>query len=655
MRRLRLTIGRLAVGLLLAAMGCGVSLSHAAELTTPVNIGVLAHRGHEKALKAWTPTAEWLTSLLPEYTFHIVPLTNDDIVQHVAAKKINFLITNPASYAALEAKFGIARIATLRNLRQGNPYTVFGSIIFTRSDRDDIRSLSDLKGKSFMAVHQNAFGGWWMAKRELKDIGINESDLGRLEYSGFPQGKIVQAVRERKIDAGTVRTDLLERLAESKKIDITEFRILNARSTPGFPFAHSTRLYPEWPFATLNHTPHKLAQDVAIALLTISVENKAAKSAQIAGWTIPLDYNDVHALMKELKVGPYIELGRVNMEDVVQLYWQWIVLSFAAFLAMVAATTYVFRLNKNLTHSKVSLEKEITERKLANDQLNKVSRQVINILESTSDAYIAVDSRWHVTYLNRQAEELLSRSRASMMDKNLWDEIPELSSFFYKKIQQSMSSGKHSKMEGYYPPQDKWFEVNVHPTQSGMSIYFHNITERKTIEKQKSEHAEHIRALYQVSSQSGLTINDQITEMLKVGKELLGMEVGRVSQIDQKSNTNRIYSVTEMNPLGLEPGQEARLNETLCSIIAQKDEPVAIDSVDEGEWAKYAPKVNPRIKSYIGAPLRVNGKRFGTICFTDHAPRVNRFNAMDIDLVKLIGPRERRRLRINQRAPSWPI
>jgi PAS domain S-box-containing protein len=624
-------------GLLLCLLLGVISNIQADDRTTPVNIGVLAHRGHDKAVKAWTPTAEWLTALLPEYTFHIVPLTNDDIAKKVEAKEINFLLTNPASYASLEAKYGIARIATKRNLRQGKPYTVFGSIIFTRADRDDIREPEDLKGKSFMAVHKNAFGGWWMAKRELKDLGVDESDLGNLKYSGFPQGKIVFAVRDGKVDAGTVRTDLLERLAESKKIDIRQFRIINPRKTEGFPFAHSTRLYPEWPFATLKHTPHKLAQDVAIALLTITPDNRSAKAARIAGWTVPLDYNDVHALMRELKVGPYKDLGKVSMVDIMRLYWHWIVLSIIAFLVMAFSTVYVYRINRQLKSSKASLEHEINERKLVDAQLRRASGQVINILESTSDAYIAVNNDWNVTYLNRQAEGLLKKGRESVKGKNLWEEFPEFSSHFFKRFSQASSSRKHAKMEGYYPPQNKWFEVNVHPSNTGMSVYFHDITQRKQIEKQKSQQAEHIRALYQVTSESGLTLDEQITEMLDVGKDLLNMDMGRVNKIDTKNNINKVYSMTTSNPFGLEANQESELQSTLCNLGVKRGKPVAINSIDEPEWREVANKVGAKVKSYIGAPINVNGELFGTICFYSMSPRLDPFNEMNTDLVRLIG------------------
>ena len=71
----------------------------------------------------------------------------------------------------------------ITNLNFGNPFTVFGAVIFTRADRADIRELSDLDGKSFGAVSADAFGGFQMAWRELKQAGVDPyTDLSRLQF-----------------------------------------------------------------------------------------------------------------------------------------------------------------------------------------------------------------------------------------------------------------------------------------------------------------------------------------------------------------------------------------------------------------------------------------------------------------------------------------
>lgn len=84
---------------------------------------------------------------------------------------VHFILTNSSSYISAEVAAGASCILTLPNKRAGRVYTVFGSVIFTRANRDDIGNLSDLKGKSFMAVAPKSFGGWQVPLFELQQHG----------------------------------------------------------------------------------------------------------------------------------------------------------------------------------------------------------------------------------------------------------------------------------------------------------------------------------------------------------------------------------------------------------------------------------------------------------------------------------------------------
>ena len=107
------------------------------------------------------------------------------------------------------------------------------------------------------------------------------------------------------MDAGTVRTDTLERMAESNLVHMADFRILNEKQAPGFPFRLSTELYPEWPMAALQSTPAELTRRVAAALLAMKSTDPAARSSKSAGWTAPLNYQPVHDCLLDLRIGPY--------------------------------------------------------------------------------------------------------------------------------------------------------------------------------------------------------------------------------------------------------------------------------------------------------------------------------------------------------------
>ena len=380
-----------------------------AALSTPayaeenvIKIGVLAYRGEEEALTMWTPTADYLSEQVPEYTFVIVPLDNDNIAPAVKRAEVDFVTTNPGSYVGLEYEYGVSRIATLENLRQGNDYEVFGAVIFTRADRGDINDLRDLKGKSFMAVHEDAFGGWWIAWKEFKDDGIDpHREFSTLKFSGFPHDLVVYAVKDSEVDAGTVRTDTFERMAEDGLIEIDEFKILNQQNVEGFPFMLSTQLYPEWAFAKLRHTPDELSKKVAVALLTMPADSQAAKAAKCAGWTIPLDYNPVHECLKELRVEPYEWYGEVTLSEALRQYWYDAILIIAALLLMIFTTRRVVGINKRLQY-------EIAERKRTEGELKRSWDFVQTIIDNMADPMLVINvSDYKVQMANGAARKHL--------------------------------------------------------------------------------------------------------------------------------------------------------------------------------------------------------------------------------------------------------
>lgn len=339
--------------------------SHASDQKL-LTIGVLAFRGEEKAIAMWQPTADYLSTAIPTHKFRISPLTIDAMGDSIDQRLIDFVLTNPALYAEFEIKYGISRIATLQNQRRGGSYTKFGALVFTRADRTDITTITDLKNKSLMAVHPRAFGGWWMAWRKMKEHGLDPyKDLARLEFSGFPQDLVVHAVIDGKVDVGTVRTDILERMSDEGSIDLSTLRIVAPQMATDFPFMHSTRLYPEWPFSTTKAISDQLAQKVAITLLRMQSDSPAAKAANSAGWTIPLDYQPVHELMKTLKVGPYLTDNPSKETGFFAWATYWTTILILVFLIMLTITFYVNRINRKLSHSTSALESEMVKRKNA--------------------------------------------------------------------------------------------------------------------------------------------------------------------------------------------------------------------------------------------------------------------------------------------------
>jgi diguanylate cyclase (GGDEF)-like protein/PAS domain S-box-containing protein len=413
---------------------------------TEVLIGVLAKRGNEVTLEKWNPTADYLSARISEYTFRIVPLGFDEIIPAVERQEIDFVLANPSFYVELEARYGTTRIATLKNLVGDIAISKFGGVLFSRADRADIRSLSDLRDKHLAAVEDTSLGGFHMAWREMKKQGVDPyQDLGKLMFAGT-HDKVVYAVRDHITDVGTVRTDTLERMASEGRIDLADFRIINPYTDGHFPFKRSTPLYPEWPFAKLQNTSNALTQDVAIALLQMPRDSIAAIASKGAGWTIPLNYRPVHDILRELKIGAYRDFGKVTLLDVLRVYWQWLVAGVAALVGMGIATTYVTRLNSRLKQSQVALrtahdelevrvqertvdlvetnrelESEIDERKRTEMRLEQVNHYNRLILDSAGDGIYGVDRAGITTFVNPRAAEMLGWNESDLIGESIHD------------------------------------------------------------------------------------------------------------------------------------------------------------------------------------------------------------------------------------------
>jgi two-component system sensor histidine kinase TtrS len=355
-------IGCFGLAICLASLGV--------QAQTGMTIGVLAFRGDQAAYRRWSPTARYLSEKIPGYDFRIEPLSLEEMSSNVSNGNLDFILTNTGNYVTLEHLFGISRLATLKASYLDHEITQFGAVIFTRADQSDINNLQDVAGRSMMAVSRNAFGGFQMAWRELVQTGIDPfEDLSKLDFAGFPQDDIVYSVIRGEVEVGTVRSGTLERMSADKLIDLGEIKVIGRRDSGTFPFLHSTRLYPEWPFAKARDTPEQLAHRVAIALLEMEPESDAARKAFATGWTIPLDYSPVLELFRELEIGPYEYLQKPSLESIWREYKGWILSSLIMTLLLVVLTTLVARANRKLSLSEHRYRQEAEQRRLAQESL----------------------------------------------------------------------------------------------------------------------------------------------------------------------------------------------------------------------------------------------------------------------------------------------
>ncbi len=159
-------------------------------------------------------------------------------------------------------------------------------------------------------------------------------------------------------------------------------------------------------------------------------------------------------------------------------------------LARVEATLKLAHLRKEALQREQEL-RAVSE--TAQQQAEVALKRIDQLLESMSEAFVAVDRNWRIIYQNAAAEKINQKPRAEVLGKTLVEEWPaNAGSVFEQQYQRAVREqiAVHFEQRYYEPPDhDVWLEVNAYPFDEGMGIFYRDISDRKYAESliQQSE------------------------------------------------------------------------------------------------------------------------------------------------------------------------
>ncbi|WP_157271357.1 PAS domain-containing protein [Azohydromonas aeria] len=138
---------------------------------------------------------------------------------------------------------------------------------------------------------------------------------------------------------------------------------------------------------------------------------------------------------------------------------------------------------------------DIDDTKLLQQAAQAMALQLATTMESITDAIFTLDEQWCFTFLNRQAQLELGRPREELLGRPLWQEFPGASGTrFQQELEHCVASRGAVHFEEVFVPLDKALEVSAYPSDSGVTVYFRDVTQRRRSEqdrvaRQAAEHA----------------------------------------------------------------------------------------------------------------------------------------------------------------------
>lgn len=158
-----------------------------------------------------------------------------------------------------------------------------------------------------------------------------------------------------------------------------------------------------------------------------------------------------------------------------------------------------------------SIWRDITEQNRATKHALATQQLLNEAFERVSDAFVALDRDWRYTYVNARAAEIFGRTPQDLIGKHIWTEFPEgVGQPFQQAYERALAEQQSVRFEQYYPPYDRWFMNIVYPSAHGLSIYFHDVTDRKKAELALEEHQ---LQLEQTVQERTAELSDRIDQM----------------------------------------------------------------------------------------------------------------------------------------------
>ena len=370
------------LGLLLATLTAGAQ-------EAVVNIGVLSFRPKSLAEVQWRALTEYLNRSVPEVHFVLKVYNYPEQQEAVREQAVDVLLTQPGEYVRLVHENGLsAPLATLIQLEDGKPVRTMGGVILARSDRADLRDLNDLQNKRIASPNVLSFGAYQIQAGELTRAGVKPQQIVE---TGVPQDLAVQALLDRRVDAAFVRTGLIESLTREGRLDPKQLKVLNQQHSPGYPYALSTRLYPEWPVVAMPHLSEGIAVRVAGALLSLPHGSALAQRMGLYGFAVPADYEPVRAMMRELRQPPFDKPQPITWLDI----WH----------------QYRFQLASAVLTLLIVLVMALREMWLR--------QRMDSFSNAMGEGMFVLDRLGRATYINRAACRLLGYPREALLGKQL--------------------------------------------------------------------------------------------------------------------------------------------------------------------------------------------------------------------------------------------
>ena len=166
----------------------------------------------------------------------------------------------------------------------------------------------------------------------------------------------------------------------------------------------------------------------------------------------------------------------------------------------------------------------------------------------------------------------------------------------------------------------------------GYYLVMRDLSAQRTFEHREEMTREKLRELYRLATVPQEELEPLLARVLDFGRRMLGMEIGYVLGIDGDDFIIRAQGGSGRFSLG----ERVPIARSISRHVLESETPLVVNDIRESAMRDDVAADGEPWRCFLGAPISVEGVRFGCLAFSSKYIRETPFDANDLDFVKLM-------------------
>jgi PAS domain S-box-containing protein len=282
--------------------------------------------------------------------------------------------------------------------------------------------------------------------------------------------------------------------------------------------------------------------------------------------------------------------------------------------------------------------RDVTERRSTSAQITRLAQ----VVSSVNDLIVMMDLNGKIEYVNNAVLERLGYMQEELIGlqgrvllspsnpANLRDDV-------YATVATGTWKGDVLLISVH--GEEFWVHMTaaqlvINGAPAGIVAISYDISERKLAEQRLLRFSEQLKQIHRLHTTAYTLFEELFEDYLQTGIGILGMETGIISMVD----ADRFVIHAAISPItALSPGSSFPIPETYCDRVIRTASTVCYAHVgNDTEMRNHPVYVNLQLESYLGTPIFVRDRIYGTLSFLSARPRTQDFFPREIEIIELM-------------------